>query len=113
MEHYIELPIKDNSFEYKGKTYDCSLAIKRDIKQIIQEAEISHKESFDKTYKRESLAPDKVRVYLEDNGNLIFGMVLYLIDYRYDKAQRWACGNYYPIWQNLLCTHPYQGSICW
>lgn len=113
MERYIEIPIKDKSFEYKGKTYDCSFAIKRDTKQIIQEAEISHKDSFDKTYKRESLSPNKVRIYFDEDRALAFGMVLYLIDYKFDNGQRWACGNYYPIWGKLLCPHPYQGSICW
>lgn len=113
MARYLEFPIENGSFEHKGETYDCRFAIECDIKQIIQEAEISHKDSFDKIYKRESLSPNKVRVYLDNDGSLMFGMVLYLIDYRYDNAQRWACGNYYPFWANLLSPFPYQGSICW
>lgn len=113
MARYVELPIETESFEYNGETYDCSLAIERDIKQIIQEAETSHKESFDKDYNRASLSPNKIRVYLDENGNPLFGMVMYLIDYKSGNSQRWACGNYCPFWANLLSPFPYQGSICW
>ena len=35
---YDTIKIKDNSFEYLDKKYDCSFAIKRDIKLIIQKA---------------------------------------------------------------------------
>lgn len=42
---YEEYEIKDNSFEYLDRQYDCSFAIKRDIKLIIQEAETSHNTS--------------------------------------------------------------------
>ena len=42
-----EYPITGDCFEYDGKMYDCSYAIKRDTKLIIQEAETSHKDSFD------------------------------------------------------------------
>ena len=35
-----EYPIKGNGFEYLGNYYDCQFAIKRDIKMILQEAEL-------------------------------------------------------------------------
>lgn len=109
----IEYPITNNSFELNGKTYDCSIAIKRDIKLIIQEAETSHKKSFDETYKRDTLSPNKIRVFFDELGNPVFGIIIYLIDYKSGTWQRHACGDYYPFCGSLLCPHPYQGSICW
>lgn len=57
------IPIKDNGFEYLGKHYDCQFAIKRDVKMILQEAEISHKDTFDELYDRNTLS---------DIGGIIF-----------------------------------------
>lgn len=109
----IETPIIGNCFEYDGKTYDCSYAIKRDIKMILQEAETSHKDSFDERYNRDSLKADKVRIYLGKEDKPIFGMVIYLIEYKNESWERYACGGYYPFWENSLFPHPYQESICW
>lgn len=114
---YEEYEIKDNFFEYLDKQYDCSFAIKRDIKLIIQEAEISHRDTFDEIYNRDSLTPIKARIFFDNNENLIFGMIIYTIDYKDQDWTRTACGHYYPIWttnnKSLLMPHPYQGSICW
>lgn len=108
-----EYPIKDNGFEYDGKTYDCSYAIKRDIKLITQEAETSHKDTFDKLYDRQSLKADKVRIFLDKEDKPIFGMVIYLIEYKDKSWKRCACGGYYPFWDDKLFPHLYQESICW
>ena len=101
-----------NCFEYDGKTYDCSYAIKRDVKLIIQEAETSHKDSFDELYDRKSLKADKVRLFFE-NGQLSYGMVLYTIHNKVHNYERGACGGYYTFLDNKLLPHPYQESICW
>lgn len=108
-----EYPIKDNGFEYDGKTYDCSYAIKRDIKLIIQEAKTSHKDSFDNLYDRQSLKANKVCIFLDKEDKPIFGMVTYLIEYKDKSWKRYACGGYYPFWDDKLFPHLYQESICW
>lgn len=108
-----EYPIIGNCFEYDGKTYDCSYAIKRDIKLIIQEAETSHKDSFDELYDRQSLKADKVRIFLDKEEKPVFGMVIYLIEYKDKSWKRCACGGYYPFWDDKLFPHLYQESICW
>jgi len=108
-----EYPINGNYFEYDGKTYDCSYAIKRDIKLIIQEAETSHKDSFDELYDRQSLKADRIRIFLDEEDKPIFGMVTYIIKYKEGNNGRYACGGYYPFWDDELFTHPYQESICW
>jgi len=108
-----EYPINGNCFEYDGKTYDCSYAIKRDIKLIIQEAETSHKDSFDELYDKQSLKADKVRIFLDKEDKPVFGMVTYIIDYKEENSGRYACGGYYPFWDDKLFPHPYQESICW
>lgn len=114
---YEEYEIKDNSFEYLDKQYDCSFAIKRDIKLIIQEAETSHKDTFDELYNRDSLTPRKVRLFLNDKKEPIYGMIIYTIDYKNEDVERTACGNYYPVinWFDSLqlMPHLFQGSICW
>ena len=107
-----EYPINGNCFEYDDKTYDCSYAIKRDVKLIIQEAETSHKDSFDELYDRKSLKACKVRLFFE-NGQLSYGMVLYTIHNKVDNYERCACGGYYPFWEDKLLPHLYQESICW
>lgn len=108
-----EYPIKDNGFEYDGKTYDCSYAIKRDVNLIIQEAETSHKDSFDELYDRQSLKANKVRIFLDKEDKPIFGMVIYLIEYKDKSWKRCACGGYYPFCDDKLFPHIYQESICW
>lgn len=108
-----DLPIKDDGFEYLGKHYDCQLAIERDIEMILQEAETSHKDSFDELYDRHSLKADKVCIFLDKEDNPIFGMVIYIIGYKEQNNGRYACGGYYPFLNDKLCPHPYQESICW
>lgn len=112
-----EYPIKDNGFEYLGNHYDCQFAIKRDIKMILQEAETSHKDIFDKFYDRSTLRPDKIRIFVDkdDERVPIYGMILYLIDYKEENNSRCACGGYYRFGfdNSALLPHPYQESICW
>ena len=112
----IEVKIKDYAFEYAGRKYDCNMAILRDKKQIIREAEISHKDVFDE-YDRYSLRPNNVRLFLDNNNNPMFGIIIYTIMNTKDKYGRTACGDYYPVNSDLLrlmlLPHPYQASICW
>jgi hypothetical protein len=108
-----EYSIFGNNFEYNDKTYDCSHAIKRDIRMILQEAEETHKDSLDILYDRHSLNADKVRIFLDEKDNPIFGMVLYIIKYKDGSWARCACGGYFPFYTDQLVPHPYQESICW
>jgi hypothetical protein len=110
-----EYPIKDNEFEHFGKHYDCHYAIKRDIKMILQEAETSHKDNFDEFYDRNTLRPDKIRLYVDENNIPIYGMIIYAIDYKKEQMSRCACGGYYRFEfdNSILMPHPYQESICW
>lgn len=107
-------PIKNNGFEHSGKHYDCHYAIERDMKMIIQEAETSHKDTFDEFYDRNTLRPDKIRLYVSENTP-IYGMIIYVIDYKKEQMSRSACGGYYrfEIDNSILMPHPYQESICW
>ena len=109
-----EYPIKDNGFEYLGKHYDCKLAIERDIKMIFQEAETSHQDTFNELYDRNTLRTDKIRIFVDENNTPIYGIIIYLIDYK-DGGGRYACGSYYPFEfdNSMLLPHPYQESICW
>jgi hypothetical protein len=108
-------PIKDNGFEYLDKHYNCQFAIKRDIKMIIQEAEASHGDTFDKLYDRNTLRADKIRIFVDGDDVPIYGMIIYLIDYKDGNGSRYACGGYYnfKFGNSILCPHPYQESICW
>lgn len=108
-----EYPINDNGFEYSGNHYDCQLAIGRDVKMIMQEAETSHKDTFDELYDRNTLRPDKIRIYVDGDNVPIYGMIIYLIDYKEGNNSRYACGGYYPFWDDKIFPHPYQESICW
>ena len=110
-----ELTIKDNGFEYLEKHYDCHFAIKRDIKMILQEAETSHKDTFNELYDRDTLRPDKICIFVDKDNVPIYGMIIYIIDYKKEKNSRIACGNYYPFEfdNSVLLPHPYQESICW
>ena len=110
-----EYPIKDNGFEYRGNLYDCHHAIKRDIKMILQEAETSHKDTFDEFYDRNTLRADKIRIFVDEDDIPIYGMIIYEIDYKEGNWSRCACGGYYRFEFNnsILMPHPYQESICW
>lgn len=111
----IEYPIKDNGFEHLGKHYDCNFAIKRDVKMILQEAETSHKDTFDELYDRNTLRADKIRIFVDKYDTPVYGIIIYLIDYKNEKYNRYACGGYYPFEfsNSYLIPHPYQESICW
>ena len=110
-----EYPIVNNCFEFNSKIYDCKSAIERDIKMIIQEAETSHKDSFDKLYNRNTLRPDKIRIFVDRDNVPIYGMIIYLIDYKDGNNSRYACGGYYgfDFGSSVLYPHPFQESICW
>ena len=111
-----EIVIIDNKFEYLGKEYDCKYLIERDKKNILREADESHKDDFDRLYDRDTLAPSRCRVYLDDNDKIVYLMIIYTIDYRERKSKRLACGDYYPavnFGENTLFHHTYQASICW
>jgi len=110
-----EYTIKNNEFEYLGKHYDCQFAIKRDIKMILQEAEISHKDTFGKLYDKNTLRPDKIRIFVDGDNTPIYGIIIYLIDYKDGNGSRYACGGYYRFEfdNSILLPHMYQESICW
>ena len=110
-----EYPIIGNSFEYDGKTYDCSYAIKRDVKMILQEAETSHKDTFNELYDKNTLRANKIRIFVDGDNVPIYGMIIYLIDYKEENCSRYACGGYYRFEfdNSVLLPHPYQESICW
>ena len=114
-----EYLIKDNGFEYLGNHYDCQLAIKRDIKMIIQEAETSHKDTFDELYDRNTLRANIIRIFVDEDNVPIYGIIIYLIDYKLESKEgnisRCACGGYYRFEfdNSTLLPHPYQESICW
>lgn len=109
-----EYPIKNNGFEYLGKHYDCQSAIKRDIKMILQEAKDSHKDTFDELYDRSTLRPYKIRIFVDEDDAPIYGMIIYLIDYKEGNCSRFACGGYYQfVFDHFFTPHPYQESICW
>ena len=107
-------PINGNGFEYLGVHYNCQFAIKSDIELIIREAETSHKDTFKELYDKDSLRPDKVKLFTIDSSNVpIYGMIIYIIDNKKENYSRHACGNYYPINDFYLMPHPFQASICW
>ena len=110
-----ECPIKDNGFEYLGNHYDCQFAIKRDMEMILQEAEISHKDTFNEVYDRNTLRANKIRIFVDERNTPIYGIIIYLIDYKDVNCSRLACGGYYPFEFGFSCLspHPYQESICW
>ena len=108
-----ECSIKNNGFDYLGKHYNCYFAIKRDIKMILQEAETSHKDTFDKLYDRNTLRPDKIRIFVNEDDVPIYSIIIYLIDYKEKNNSRYACGGYYIFDNSTLLPHLYQESICW
>ena len=111
-----EYSIIGDCFEHLGKHYDCHHAIKRDVKMILQEAETSHKYTFDKLYDRNTLRPDKIRIFVDEDNVPIYGMIIYLINYKEENFSMCACGGYYRFVEfdnSVLLPHPYQESICW
>jgi len=107
-----EYPIKNNGFECLGTHYDCQMAIERDIEMILQEAETSHKDTFDELYDRNTLRPYKIHAFVDENGIPIYGMIVYIVDYK-EGGGRHACGGYYPFFREEIYPHPFQESICW
>ena len=116
-----EISLSSNKFEFNGVKYDAELAIEKDKKLIIAEANESHKEEFEKLYDKDSLKPNYVRLFLDEKNEIVYAMIIYLIKYKEESKYftgRSACGNYYPIYnsdtgKNFLEPHPYQASICW
>lgn len=112
-----EITMMSDGFNYSGKYYDCNHAIERDKRLILKEADESHKDAFDDLYYRESLTPYKIRLFLDEKDNPVFGIIIYMIDYREGYSKRTAMGNYYPLYETpergKMSPHPYQSSICW
>lgn len=110
-----EIEVVNSAFSYQGKHYNCGHLIERDMKTILNEADNSHRGIFDLIYDRNSLEPIKCRVYLNDQDEIMFIMLIYHVKYREGKGARSACGDYYPVFgdSSNLYPHPYQGSICW
>ena len=110
----VQCLMKDNGFEYSGRHYDCGPAVRRDIAMILQEAEASHKDTFDEVYDRNTLRADHIRIFTDNDGIPVYGIITYLIGYKDGNLYRYACGGYYPFEAgNVLRPHPYQESICW
>jgi hypothetical protein len=80
-----------------------------------KEAETSYKDNFDEFYDRNTLRPRTMRLYVDENNIPIYGMIIYVIDYKKEQMSRSACGGYYPFEfdNSVLLPHPYQESICW
>ncbi len=111
----IEYPIEDSGFEHLGNHCDCQHAIERDIKMILQEAETSHGDTFNELYDKDTLRADKIRVFVDKDNVPLFGIIIYLIDYREGNSSRCACGGYYRFGfdNSSFLPHPFQESICW
>lgn len=111
----IEYPIKDNGFEHLGNHYYCQYAIRRDVKMILQEAKKSHKDTFDILYDKSTLRPHKIRIFVGEDNIPIYGIIIYLIDYKEGNNSRCACGGYYRFEfdNSVFLPHPFQESICW
>ncbi len=116
---YKEFDIKkDNTFYLENHQIDCKAAIKNDKKLIILEAQNSHKDELEQLYDKNSLRPKKVRVFFYEDDCPIYAMLIYVINYKegYDRYSygRYACGSYYPFYNNKeLLPHAFQNSICW
>lgn len=108
-----ESTIKDNYFVYNLMKFDCTRAIKKDIECIVRQAEATNKEEFHELYKTDSIKPEKVKLFVDDNDNIVYTLILYTIEYKDGNLTRCACGNYYPVKRNTLFPHSFQGSICW
>jgi hypothetical protein len=117
-DNHTDVPIASDHLEFKGVEYDLDMAIRNDKELITINAERSHGKEFDELYDKESIRPDKVRVFTDKDGEPVFGMVIYVIKYKTGDSGRYACGNYYPFYKvsldkNFLMPHPFQASICW
>lgn len=117
-DNYTDVPIASDRLDFKGVEYDLGPAIRKDKELITINAERSHGKEFDELYDKESIRPDKVRVFIGEDGEPVFGMVIYVIMYKTGDSGRYACGNYYPFYKvsldkNFLMPHPFQASICW
>ena len=97
------------------KLIDLSYVIKSDKHAILSEAYFTHKTEMDSLYDTLSLSADKVRLFKDKDGNIIYLMVLYTIKYFVGGTERCACGMYHPMSPNgdNVVIHPYQGRICW
>lgn len=113
--NYKEVEINKDSYRcnYNGTIYHCSYAIDKDKELITNEAITKHKDEFTREYDKNSLKPVKIRLFLDENDCPQFGMVLYEIKNTAHDYTRSACGNYYPIYEEWLLPHFFQGSICW
>lgn len=90
----IPLEIINGKFNYNFNTYDCSSLIERDKRNILREAEETHNGVIDRLYIRESLQPHRCHAYTDDNGNIIYLMIIYTITYKEGKdLKRIACGD--------------------
>lgn len=109
--------VKNNKFDYHGKTYDCTHLVERDKKVILREADDTHKHVLDELYDRNSLNALRCELYLDANGNIVYLLIIYGIKYKLGTDVRNACGDYYPkceIKKGVLYPpRPYQGKICW
>lgn len=112
MEKDNRIKIENDGFVYNDVQYECARAIKRDKKIILQQA-ASYKKEFDEMYDKNTLRADSVRLTFNEKNEPIFGMVLYIINYKEGRHGRYACGEYYPISSKALEPNIYQGSICW
>ena len=79
------------------------------------EAETSHKNNFNEFYDRNTLRPDKIRIFVDKDNVPIYEIIIYLIYYRDGNNSRYACGGYYRFEfdNSMLLPHPYQESIRW
>ena len=81
----------------------------------IPKVKLDYPDNFDEFYDRNTLRPRTMRLYVDENNIPIYGMIIYVIDYKKEQTSRSACGGYYPfVFDNsVLLPHPYQESICW
>ena len=93
---------------------DLSYVFKIDKRAILSEAYYTHKNEI-KSYDIESLRANKVRLFKDKDGNIVYLMVLYAIKYLKGGTERYACGMYHPMSSDgdSVETHLYQGRICW
>lgn len=103
---YKDFKIENHCFVYNQIKYDCHHAANRDIELILNEA-VRHE------YDAKTLSPVKIRVYVNENDEPIFGMMIYSIKYISGDLRRCACGGFYPFTNHELLPHIYQESICW
>ena len=111
---------ESTGFIYNGDFYDCKLLTAFEKLQILTEAEYSHKDEIDNMYDKDSLKPQRVKLYLDSNDEIMHLMVVYEILYKDHSNGRYACGAY-QVSKNffqfegktVVGYHHYQDSICW